>query len=307
MKMRKVRGIRYKIIGLVSTMTVIIKRIYKYVSKRGRIPKVNFPFIKTLFCHKTPMAMRFDTERYVRNAHNYEEILNTLNKSLFSFTSIISIELSNLCNYSTLHKRCVASIQKEKVVLPLHKICEIIDGLKDYDKVLEFHGYNEPLIDPRLFYLINYTKSHANRCKIHVLTNGFYLTQTIADELVDFGIDYLTTTAYSNEERFRLSKITVKIPYVIGTAMLDDRMKWYETEGEIKGIACNAPYNNLMIRSNGDIGLCCFDAKNKYSFGNIFNESLSDIMLSHDMINAFDELMHSEKKRELCTHCTDSI
>jgi radical SAM protein with 4Fe4S-binding SPASM domain len=285
----------------------MLKRIYKYVTKRGSIPKANFSFIKSLLVEKSPMTMRFDTKRYSKNSHNYDEIYDALNKSLFSFTSIISIELSNMCNYSAQHKKCVASIQKEKIVLPLKKICEIIDELKFYDKVLEFHVYSEPLIDPRLFLLIKYAKSKARQCKIHILTNGFYLTQTIAEELVDFGVDYLTTTAYSNEERIRLSKIDVKIPYVVGSAMLDERMNWYETEGGIRSGPCNAPYNNLIIRSNGDIGLCCMDGKNKYSFGNIFNESLSDVMRSDDMIIAFDELMHGKRKREICTHCIDSI
>lgn len=283
-----------------------IKRTIKYLLKRKSIPHINIHSFLDVLLKKTPMYYRYDTTSPKQIYEDCEIISNSLKESLFAFTSIISFELSNICNYSCYHTKCIASSQTEKQILPIKKILEVIEEIRDYDKIIQFNLYNEPLIDPRLFFLIQYTKENIPKCKIHILTNGFYLNQIIADELTEFGVDYLTCTAYSSEEFNRLSKIKITMPFIVSRGRLDNRLSWYDSEGEISEGKCNAPYNELIIRCNGDIGLCCMDAKNQHSFGNIYEKRLSDIILSKRMMSAYYELMHGKRTRNICKHCVDS-
>jgi len=282
-----------------------IKRCFKYLLQRRGLPSINYPFLKDLILQETPVYYVFDTKTKSNEVMELEKIRENLQKNLFAFTTIISFELSNICNYSIFHKKCPAYSQKEKVVLPLKSIFKALEHMTDYNKTIQFSCYNEPLIDPRLFFLINYTKTKVPNCEILLQTNGYYLNQTIADELIDVGVDFISCTAYTKGERSRLKTIKISKPFIINRANLDNRLKMYnnEDEGKYLNIPCNAPYNALTIRCNGNVGLCCYDSKNCYTFGNIINSDLPEILLSEQMIKTYYDLMNGIRNRNFCKNC----
>ena len=109
---------------------------------------------------------------------------------MFEHTSRISIELSNLCNYARIHKKCPLNLVETPVILPAKIVFDVLETLERYNfqGIIAFHTYNEPLIDPRLFQFIEFARKACPHSDIFILTNGYYLTQTLADELVDSGV-----------------------------------------------------------------------------------------------------------------------
>lgn len=127
---------------------------------------------------------------YELNSDYTDYYADDLTTNPLSFKKSVSIELSNLCNYSKIHTKCPLYDEKEPQVMPTYLIKKIIEELKDhnYKGTIMFSVYNEPLIDPRLFYLLDYSIKQLKDIKLHVLTNGFFLTQEVMDDLTDIGV-----------------------------------------------------------------------------------------------------------------------
>jgi len=217
----------------------------------------------------------------------------------------IYFELSNMCVYSHLHPRCPVSVQKTKKVLSSKIVKKVVDelGKIDYKGFISFHRYNEPLIDPRLFEFIEYIKVKCPGAMIRVLTNGFYLDQTIIDELYEKDIEYLTVSAYFPEEYKRLIKLKAKFPYTVFFSILDSRMNMYY--GKILNLKkpCYALLNDITINCNGDLTICCLDWKNKHIFGNLEKTSLSKIISSKKYLKVYSNLANGKRNLQLCQRC----
>lgn len=226
---------------------------------------------------------------------------------LFDKLCRVSIMISNICNYASIHKLCPASNEHIKETLPLVNIKMVINELIEsgFCGTLAFHIYNEPLIDPRLFYLIDYVHKFDVNMNILVYTNGFYFNQNICDELVEMGVSVIKTTAYSIEEFKRLVGIKVSIPYSVLYGSLDTRLDIYDESTSCispKSI-CRGMISELCIYSNGDIGLCCLDYKHNHGLGNIYSMSLKDILCREDNKNALMDLLYGKRKYDICKHC----
>lgn len=150
--------------------------------------------------------------------NNHVNHINNINSIYF--------ELSNICNYSAIHTKCPASIIKNKSVMDSNVYKNVISDLSkiDFEGFISFHRYNEPLMDPRLISFISYARHKIPKSKLRILTNGYYLTQEIADELVASGLSLLEVTAYFEHEFQRLKNIKITIPYHVFMQNLDGRI-----------------------------------------------------------------------------------
>lgn len=96
-----------------------------------------------------------------RAGHYLKSEVNELSESdPFKFTKRVSIELSNLCNYASIHKKCPINKIKSPIILSSKIVYSIFNTLKkfSFSGQIAFHTYNEPLIDPRLFKFIEVAK-----------------------------------------------------------------------------------------------------------------------------------------------------
>ncbi|MBF0330271.1 MAG: SPASM domain-containing protein [Nitrospirae bacterium] len=218
----------------------------------------------------------------------------------------ISIELSNDCNYSTWHKKCPAHDVLDKKTLSSDMVHKILDELSiiSYTGELMWHLYNEPLMDPRLVTFIKYAKSVCPASVIHLWTNGFYLTQAVADEVVNAGASRITISAYTDAEYERLSKLEIPIIHLIEkVGELDLRKEMYSNE-EIKScVPCITPSRDIVVRFNGDVVICCLDWKNSVVFGNIYNQSLKEILSSTRYKEVSKSLRYGIKDEAICRRC----
>ena len=241
-----------------------------------------------------------------------ENVESSIEDNYLKYTNRVSFELSNICNLSKCHYKCpLSKCKKEKQVLPLKIIKKVLAELKEnnYEGMISFHTYNEPLIDPRLFYIVSLVKEYLPKSELYLLTNGFYLTQDIANELVEIGIDRLDTTAYSNEDYDRAVNIKVNIPYSVfytpKVECLDDRLELYDEESskDNKIKPCYNPLNELTITFDGKIDLCCFDWKREHVYGDLSNQTLKEVILHTELYNVFMELVKGKRNFTLCKNC----
>ncbi|MFR7976323.1 MAG: SPASM domain-containing protein [Intestinibacter bartlettii] len=238
-----------------------------------------------------------------------ENINVSLEEDIFKYTNRITFELSNMCGYADIHKKCPLSKEKSRKLLPSSIVYETLDIMEKYkySGVISFHRYNEPLMYPRLLDFIRYAKNKCPKSDIFILSNGYYLTQQLLDELIEAGVSIIDVTGYSNEEFNRISNLESSIPLRVFSSKFDNRLAIYDyDEKYIKNdkIPCYWPLTDIIITRDGEVGLCHFDWKNKYSFGSLKEKNIEDIILSSDIVNTYNELTRGIRKFELCKKCT---
>ena len=222
--------------------------------------------------------------------------------------SEVAIMLSNLCNYANIHKKCPASCINEKKIFPLREIKKIIDDLVkiDFDGTLCFHIYNEPLIDPRLFWIVDYVREKLPMGKVLLYSNGYYINSVLKQEIEDNNwADAICLTGYGENEYIRLMNLGWKIPCSVLFGHLDNRINQYESNSKAENKqGCTRFFKQISIYADGEIGLCCLDYLHPYGIGNVFDKSLIQC-LDNDRVqkNIMDLLEGNRSQFSLCKNC----
>lgn len=227
-------------------------------------------------------------------------------KPLSECITEVAIMISNICNYSIIHKKCPASLCTEKEIMSADHIKSIVDALRQigFSGTICFHIYNEPMNDPRLFMIIRYVKEQLRDVTVEIYTNGFYLNNVMTKELADIGVGVLITTAYGDAEYQRLMKLEVPMAYRVFYGMLDDRLINYDKKESKKeeGI-CRSLISQVSVYVNGDIGLCCLDYRHDYGFGNVFEEGFVPC-IDKKIIREFQlDLLNGKRSYKICQCC----
>lgn len=209
------------------------------------------------------------------------------NKKIIQRIKECRIQLSNICNLSTRHLACPASKEEKEQYLPLKNIMNCIIQLRqlDYKGDLGFHIYNEPLLDPRLLYILDFTR-HVLLNKIIIWSNKTLYTDELGEEIKKFGNIHFVFSDYL-------------LPH-----HLDNRLTIYRDSAHpIINKRCLQPYYQLNINYNGDVVLCCYDWKWTKTYGNIKRQKLEDILISEKMNCDYRNLKQGELFK-FCTNCT---
>ncbi|WP_289422253.1 radical SAM/SPASM domain-containing protein [Thomasclavelia cocleata] len=254
----------------------------------------------------------FENEAYKALEINYDNffekcLINFDKQEEYTLKDIkrISFELSNICNYSYIHKKCPLSLVKDKKVLSSQIIYKCIDELAtiNFDGVVAFHRYNEPLIDPRLCQFIEYTNKKLPLAKILILTNGFYLSEEIVKHFEEYKIWCICVSAYFKSEYERISKIETNIPLRVFYSILDDRESIYDDTPKNCNTPCISPLSDLTVTCEGTVGLCCLDWKNRFTFGKLHEKSISEIIDSDYFQATCLDLQKGNRKLLICKNC----
>ena len=220
-----------------------------------------------------------------------------------SKTTLISFEINNDCNMKQLHKECPINIRKykKKKALTSEKIIECIKQAKEigFNGYITFHNYNEPLISKdQIIGIINEFPTE----KYLLWTNGLLLDRNVTNNSYIKLFNLIYISCYNTEDmpffediktfhgRVHIEKIT-----------MDDRINIYQRM-PTNNIACKRPFFDLPIDHYGNVHLCCFDWKNEYEIGNIFDSSLHEIVYS----KIYQGLLAAAEKRLLdLNNCPD--
>lgn len=121
---------------------------------------------------------------------------------------------SSVCNFSCV--QCFHSVEGAEELLPkgfmdLEQFRKIVDGLCEWKgpliKVVRFIGFGEPFVNKKTPDMIRYLKEANVAERIEVTTNGSLITEEVAEQLVDIGLDYVRISIYSAIQE-RHEKIT---------------------------------------------------------------------------------------------------
>lgn len=230
-------------------------------------------------------------------------------EKIFRKTKRITLELSNLCNYSLIHHDCPINSQKTQQILPESIFNSVLNTCNAYDfqGVISFHMYNEPLIDPRLFRFMERVKKTIPKARLFLLTNGWYLDQNLCRDLELCGLDFLEISAYSESEYLRFKKLKSKINIRIEKRKLDNRLNWYnEIPKDNLPKPCYCPLYEICITCIGKVILCPYDWQREHVFGDLNKESLEQILQKTKIWNIYESLSTGHRSLKLCKNCISS-
>ena len=235
-------------------------------------------------------------------------------KELLGSVTRVTLQLSNLCNYTHLHELCPTSVYTEKEILPAAVVWDVIDTLAECDfnrgKTVAWHVYNEPLLDPRLALFTKYARKHLSLIDILVFTNGWYLNDTLCGDLIDCGVTTFFLSAYTDADadRFRALQETYKDRVAIKIGRWHSLKPWIlhgKPRETTKGAPCAAPLRDLTIRASGHIGMCCLDWKETWTAGNVKELGFARAMAENyeKITSLYAELKSGYRSQEFCRIC----
>lgn len=108
----------------------------------------------------------------------------------------VQIELTNRCNFQC--EFCEIKNHRVKDEMPIEQVYSILDQLVEADLpggkvfMVSFNGVGEPLLYHDIGKAIKYAKERFPF--VGFITNGYFLTKEIADEMLDLDIDYITVS-----------------------------------------------------------------------------------------------------------------
>ena len=189
--------------------------------------------------------------------------------------------------------------------------CKIIADLADinFTGFVNYHFYNEPLLDERLPSWIRRAKQRLPSAFHRIYTNGDFLTMDMAETYISAGVSCFFVTNHSKVAdvfNARMKPLIEKYPghMRINRQLHDD----HDSRGGL--IASGTPqsrrcalYNNLQITFTGDVILCCNDYLRKHVFGNVMHNSVIEIWKKPGYAKLRSDIRKGKLRLEICKRC----
>lgn len=227
----------------------------------------------------------------------------------------VNIETSTICNRACSY--CPRSIfPRPKMFLSPKLWKKTINDLEEigYSDNLMPVGYGEPLLDRRLPDFIKYARQTLSNAFISVYTNGDFMDSSIFNKLVSVGVDKFVVSLHKprnnfmdfyrelpdEKKKYIKFNITENITKQLNTigGLVNIPKKW-------KKVWKKCDLNQLTIKANGDVAICCHDYFGKVIFGNVGNEKLIDIWNKPQFKQIRKNLRKGEADLELCKKCME--
>ncbi len=234
----------------------------------------------------------------------------------------VEIETVNRCNGGC--SFCPVSVKNEKreyVKMTDQLFKKIIDQLAeiDYSGRLALFSNNEPLLDDRILDFHKYAREKLLNARMHLYTNGTLLTKEIFVELIKYldeliidnynqNLDLIPASKmieeYAEENPEIKEKVTIVLrkPNEILTSRGGDAPNRTEVNIE-NGISCVYPFQQLIIRPDGKVSLCCNDPLGKSTMGDANEESLLDIWNGEKFNFVRKQIINGRENYEHCKRC----
>ncbi len=229
--------------------------------------------------------------------------------SLLDHTSRVTFELSDRCNLSHAHMKCPAHAVRdaEPVFLERQIIHAVLNFMEEqgFAREVAWHNYNEPLADPRLFYLLGVASLHVPDASHYILTNGLNLNQEILDMLIANGVKRVWVSAYDEAVETRCRGYSAPgIDYKVRRfKTLDRRLGIYDRPVAGDHRACYEPLENLVIRADGRVGLCCVDWAQTVCYGDLHDTTLRAILERSAIREDWERNTQGERRHDVCQRC----
>lgn len=233
----------------------------------------------------------------------------------------VEIETVNKCNGSC--SFCPVSAKtdvREHIYMDDGLFEKIILELKSYGYSgrLALFSNNEPFIDPRIVERQKYARAQLPGCKMHLFTNGTLLT---LDKFVDVigSLDELIIDNYSDDGSVHpnIQKIIEycgahKELYAKVSVVMRNRTEILSTRGgdapnrsreRYFTDGCALPFQQMVIRPDGKVSLCCNDPLGRYTLGDFSVQSFSEIWNGKPYSDIRKQLAKGRNTVEKCAYC----
>jgi len=236
----------------------------------------------------------------------------------------IEIETINRCNGECsfcpvnrhVESRPYALMTKELFDSIMRQLSEM-----SYRETLYFHSNNEPLLDSRIVELTARARAALPNAKLALWTNGALLDPARLDALggvlnaivVDNYNDQLTLndsvkTIVEHCERNRYLQNIVEIRMRRTNELLTTRGGNAKNRTQMRPLLspCIAPFEQLVIRPDGKISLCCNDALGENTMGDLTNDSITDVW-NGELFRAMRSMLLHGRKHLIPCHGYDAF
>lgn len=207
----------------------------------------------------------------------------------------VEIETINRCNFHCEFCPINADIDSRK----FHKMkaelfYKIIDelALLDYNGLLALFSNNEPFLDNRIIDFAKYASEHVRYAQIYLFTNGSVLSVEKFRNIIPY-LNKIILDNY-NDDMELTNEINQIVNYCNENNQYSERVEvHFRKEHEILnsrgGLApnkpnpdkvvepCILPFQQMVIRPDGKVSLCCNDAIGSYTMGDVGKQSLVEI------------------------------
>lgn len=215
---------------------------------------------------------------------------------------------------------------KEFIKSELHE--SIVFQLQDlnYNGIVVYSGFNEPLLNKDIYKNIAQTRSYLPGAKIELITNGDVLNEKRLLKLFEAGLSTLLISVYDGpEDMIKFEKMckNVKLEkdqYVIRKRYLPPEENFGITMSNRGGLmenaehsvpslkkslntACFYPSYTLFIDYNGDVLMCSHDWGKKNILGNLNKEKIMDVWLSNNAMMSRKNLSKGNREFSPCNVC----
>lgn len=249
----------------------------------------------------------------------------------------IYVEITSSCNLKC--SFCQETLRPTEF-MSVEQFAHILNEIKPYTNFVYLHVKGEPLLHPQLGEILKMCK--ASGLTVNITTNGTLLKNKLsvllkypvhqlnislhsADDNDCIDIDEYIKNVFSvcgelsektdteislrlwntkddpsifGQKNYRLKRhihINVQSPF----EWPDLNNSYYNEHGICQGLR-----THIAILSNGTVVPCCLDGNAVMVLGNIFTQSLSDILSDKRTTNIIDGFRHRLAVEPLCRHCS---
>ena len=290
-------------------------RVSTYGGKIGWLARKYLPFFSSTCYLRLQYAIRRKTSyKYITNFMKSEEVPKPLN---------ILIETVNRCNGECAF--CTANRHYDKRVfykMPNDVFRSLVDQLSEW----EYAGYislfanNEPFMDTEIISKHEYLRKKLPNATIKLFTNGLLLNVDMFKQIAPY-VDLFVINNYCEnmqmhkniDELYRYliqhpqihSKLNVQIKIRYAKEVLTNRAGTAPNKKNVKVIKepCLFPYTDMVIFSNGNVGLCCCDVTEITRLGNIQEDNVKDIWNNSQYKSVREIMQCGRHNNAYCKEC----
>ena len=304
---------------MIKKTNIIINPYKNFFGKTKTFLEKKFP--KLLENYILPINLLFADRLFFFSSKKI--VSQYLDKEIFPIFQTIEIETINRCNGT-----CSFCPINRKIDPRPYKLMDeflfysIIEQLKDlnYEGYLGLYSNNEPLLDKRIISFLKQAKESLPNAKLYLFTNGSLLTLELFKQLMIY-IDWITIDNYNdnlvlNEPIKKIYEYARKLPYSeqkkVHIYLRKENEILLNRGGQAKNrttqnckmkSACLYPFEQVIIRPDGKLSLCCNDALGKITMGDLTNDLLIDIWRSNEYRELRKTMLLNRAKCNLCKYC----
>lgn len=251
--------------------------------------------------------------------------VNELADALYNYQPLfrhVEIETINRCNGTC--SFCPVSVGndiREHKIMSNELFYKIINELCElnFDGRVALFSNDEPFLDPKIIERHKYAFEHLKRAKMHLYTNGTLLTLDKFKEIIPY-LDELIIDNYNQELKLNnnskaiaiyceahpelKSKVSIILrkPNEILTSRGGDAPN-RKAKKEFTTERCVLPFEQMIIRPDGKVSLCCNDPYGKMTLGDLSKQTMKEAWYGMEFKTIRDKLMQGRGNIPHCKYC----